>query len=210
MTQPEWSAELVEVVAGEVRRHRQHRGMSAQELSDACAELGYPIPRSVLANLENGRRNSVGIAELLVLGAALGVPPVALLFPVGRAETVPVLPDRAVPTWEALAWFTSEEIPETPYAPGRHVTTPDPAVPLYREHARLLFQWREAVALLGPLLAAQQGKPAKTEQVGLMAAAEVHRGLQRVRQQIRRAGLILPPLPGALSELDPDLDEDPE
>jgi ribosome-binding protein aMBF1 (putative translation factor) len=54
---PEWTDQVVATVAAEVRRRRKEKGMSAQELADACAEIGHPIPRNVIANMESGRRS---------------------------------------------------------------------------------------------------------------------------------------------------------
>lgn len=78
--------------------------MSAQQLSDECARLGHPIPRSVLANLENGYRESIDSTELDVLAAALRVPKVLLEYPIGHVETVEVLPGVEVPPWDAVQW----------------------------------------------------------------------------------------------------------
>lgn len=60
--------------------------MSAQALADACAAFNFPIGRGTIAKLENGGRESIGVHELVVIAAALGVPPVDLLFP-GALET---------------------------------------------------------------------------------------------------------------------------
>ena len=70
--------------------------MSVQKLADRTAELGMPIPRSVLANLESGRRDTVSVAEVLVLAAALDVAPVELICPVGFDKQMGMLPGRAV------------------------------------------------------------------------------------------------------------------
>ncbi|MFD0393285.1 helix-turn-helix domain-containing protein [Streptomyces nogalater] len=72
-TETPWSERLALSVAQEVRRHRQRLGVSAQQLSERCAELGMPIQRSVLANMESGRRSTVTVAEVLILAAALDV-----------------------------------------------------------------------------------------------------------------------------------------
>ena len=82
--------------------------MSTQRLDERTAELGMRIPRSVLANLESGRRNTVSAAEILVLAAALDVPPSLLLFPIGRLELMDALPDLPLPPWQAFEWFTAE------------------------------------------------------------------------------------------------------
>jgi hypothetical protein len=82
--------------------------MSAQQLADATAALGYPVPRSVVANLESGRRESIGIAELLVLARVLDVSPLTLVLPLGRASEVEVLPGASVRTWDAARWFAGQ------------------------------------------------------------------------------------------------------
>lgn len=60
----------------------------------------------MIANMESGRRTSVGLSELLVLARALDVPPLELAFPVGQSELVEVLPGQEVGTWAAAKWFT--------------------------------------------------------------------------------------------------------
>lgn len=105
---PEWSANLAHMIAGEVRRRREARKMSAQQLSDACAALGYPIHRSVLANFENGRRPTISVAELLVIARALDIAPVLLLFPVGYADEVEMLPGDFKPPLTAVSWVAGD------------------------------------------------------------------------------------------------------
>jgi transcriptional regulator with XRE-family HTH domain len=114
VTQPLWPAALIATIAGEVRRYRKDRDMSAQKLADRTAELGYEVPRSVIANLESGRRSDVSLAEVLVLGAALQVPPMLLAFPAGRVEQVEVIPGVSVPPWDALFWSTGVGFPGLP------------------------------------------------------------------------------------------------
>lgn len=104
-SEPEWSTELALSVAAEVRRHRQAQGLSAQQLADRCAELGMPIQRSVIANMESGRRTTVTVAEVLVLAAALQVPPALLLLSVGHSEKVEILPRQFVDPLDAADWF---------------------------------------------------------------------------------------------------------
>lgn len=82
--------------------------MTAQALADRCAELGLPLDRAVIAKLEKGLRQSLTVAELLVLAKALGVPPIQLVFAVGHDDVTEVLPGQAVDTWEAAKWFTGE------------------------------------------------------------------------------------------------------
>lgn len=65
-----------------------------QQLADRTAELGMPIPRSVLANLESGRRETVSAAEVVILAAALDIAPIELISPVGFDQQVEMLPGR--------------------------------------------------------------------------------------------------------------------
>jgi transcriptional regulator with XRE-family HTH domain len=108
MTQPpalDWSARLALTIAGEVRRHRQAQGLSAQQLAERCAAIGMPIQRSVLANLESGRRTTVNVAEVLVLARALNVPPGILLFPVGYQMQTELLPGGYAEPGTAVEWL---------------------------------------------------------------------------------------------------------
>lgn len=84
--------------------------MSAQQLSDECKRLGAPIPRTVLSNLENGRRGNVTVAELLVLARALKVPPGALVFPVGYVEKVQPLPEITAEPLDAVDWLAGRRL----------------------------------------------------------------------------------------------------
>jgi transcriptional regulator with XRE-family HTH domain len=105
MTQPEWSERLARSVARELRRFREARGMSAQQLADACASIGMPIQRSVIANFENGRRTSIGVAEVLVFAAALKIPPVLLISPAGSEPSFELLPGRHEEAYAAAMWI---------------------------------------------------------------------------------------------------------
>lgn len=92
---------------GERVAHFRHKaGLSAQELAERCAKLGLKsISRVVIAKLETGKREAVSTAELKVLAQALEVPAVVLLFPIGRAKTIEVLPGQDAEPWAAYEWF---------------------------------------------------------------------------------------------------------
>ncbi len=84
MDEEDWDKPLapVEAVASRLREVRKARGWSAQQVAARCAALGMPqLDRSTVANIENGRRQRIGVDELLVLAFALGVAPVHLLVP---------------------------------------------------------------------------------------------------------------------------------
>jgi hypothetical protein len=80
--------------------------MSARELADATAALGYPITRSQIANYESERKQGLDVAELLVIAAALDVAPLRLLFPDKPNRPVEELPNQPVPTSDAISRFT--------------------------------------------------------------------------------------------------------
>ena len=42
-TQTPWAARITRAIAGEIRQRRTARGMSAEDLAAACADLGMPI-----------------------------------------------------------------------------------------------------------------------------------------------------------------------
>jgi transcriptional regulator with XRE-family HTH domain len=106
----DWPARVARLVAREVRRYRERQRpkMSAQQLADRTAELGMPIPRSVLANLESGRRETVSAAEVIVLAAALNVAPIELICPAGFDQQIEMLPGRTIDPLSAMRWYTGE------------------------------------------------------------------------------------------------------
>ncbi|MEW1612436.1 MULTISPECIES: helix-turn-helix transcriptional regulator [unclassified Streptomyces] len=107
---PEWVDQVMATVAAEVRRRRKELGWSAQDLADRCAEIGHPIPRNVIANMESGRRSNLPLVDVMVLAEALRTPPICLLYPVGYVDVVQRLPFQdPTSTLDALRRFTGEE-----------------------------------------------------------------------------------------------------
>ncbi|GHB20374.1 transcriptional regulator [Streptomyces chryseus] len=106
----EWVDQVMATVAAEVRRRRRELGWSAQDLADKCEEMGHPIPRNVIANMESRRRSNLPLVDVMVLAQALNTPPICLIYPVGYVDVVQRLPlqDSTSPL-NALRWFTGEE-----------------------------------------------------------------------------------------------------
>jgi hypothetical protein len=103
-----WDVRLVREIGAAMKRARGSR--SARELSDDTAELGYRIAPTIIAKLDSGHRGAVlSVPELLVLAAALDIPPAMLLFgdgyPGGEVE---YLPDRSASNLQAAQWFSGE------------------------------------------------------------------------------------------------------
>jgi hypothetical protein len=103
----DWAEEQARRVASQVSRLREPN--STQWLSDqTAATAGYRVSRSVIADLENGRRRYVTTAELCALSWALKVPPIRLLYPDLPDGQVEVIPGKQVPSIEAAMWFSGE------------------------------------------------------------------------------------------------------
>jgi hypothetical protein len=201
-TRHEWGKRVAAVVGEQVARFRTRRQvdigddgprltdpMTLQQLSDRCKGFGYPIARSVLSKLEKGHRHSVSVDEVLVLAMALGVPPVLLLFPLGRADTVEVLPGREVDPWGACEWFIgNSEDPADPNAPPQ-MGTHSPLA-LWAEHR--LWDGQIPViyrSLPDPAMPQLPGEDEEQQRLGMAIAA-----LRRIREVMRETGLTPPPL----------------
>lgn len=139
MTQ--WNQELVAGIAGEIRRCRNAKKLSAAKLSDRTAAVGMKITRAVIADLENGRKKTLDISELIVLARALEVPPLQLIYPDlpdGEVEMWPGVENRSI---VAAQWFSGEiRLMEDDeghffYIPKSHQDVPDNRISRAREIA---------------------------------------------------------------------------
>jgi transcriptional regulator with XRE-family HTH domain len=153
MTLEQWPKDLTSRVAGQMRAARKAAGLTTAELAQGCLDRGLDVPETTIKNLETGRRNSVALHDFLVLADVLGVPPVSLLFPLGSAATVEVLPGREVSSWDALAWFTGENAPEQPAPEGSAQYVLD----IFRHHSDLA-----AAAMVSTGLAKERRRMAST------------------------------------------------
>lgn len=66
-------------VLRELTNLRRLHKISAQQLADRMTAAGYPINRSVIANLENGRREEISVGHLVIAAQVLGADPAAIL-----------------------------------------------------------------------------------------------------------------------------------
>ena len=80
---------------------------SAQQIANRTKELGYPISRATLSQLENGTRKAPTVPELLVIAAALDTSPAMLVFGEGLVDGDPVdtLPEQNESAISAFYWF---------------------------------------------------------------------------------------------------------
>lgn len=90
----------------EINRLRGSR--SAQWLADRTKDLGCEVSRSVISDLENGRRRYVTTAELVVIAAALDTSPVMLVYPGPYGdEMTEALPGVEASKFVAAEWFSA-------------------------------------------------------------------------------------------------------
>ncbi|MFF3264784.1 helix-turn-helix domain-containing protein [Streptomyces sp. NPDC002932] len=200
---PEWVDRVQANVAGEVRRRRKEMGWSAQELADRCEQLGHPIPRNVIANMESGRRAGLPLVDVLVLAAALETYPACLIFPVGYVEQTQELPfEHLVPTWDALRRFTGEQ-----EVPGHDAGL----VPDFEIHASLVSTALAALdeeeqarfaAKTATSRAQQEGAERKRSEYADRAVSAKY-NLRYLRRDLLDDGAIPPDLPPALHDVDP-------
>jgi len=104
----DWGERFTRTVVAGIKAYREQREWKVQELADRCTELGYPMRRTTLSNLESGLRKSITLHELLIIAVALGVPPVMLVFPGLPTEPVEYRPGVTTESWPAATWFTGE------------------------------------------------------------------------------------------------------
>ncbi|WP_370332228.1 helix-turn-helix domain-containing protein [Mycolicibacterium hippocampi] len=125
----EYELRLAEEFAWALRSRRRALGITASELARRTESLGYPITRGAITKMEtNARAGKIDVAELLVLSAALDIPPVLLLFPrfPEDGETV-VLPNVGAKGRDAAAWVSGfAELPtsDDPEQSGEGRTPP--------------------------------------------------------------------------------------
>lgn len=163
----DWQRRLTAVVAANVRRLRtDHKPpLSAQALSSRTAELGYPIHRTVIADLESGRRAGVTLADLFVLARALDAPPMALIAALDGSAEIPALPNEedAWPT-QVIEWIVGQR--PSPWMDRAEISANEASN--WDRNAELLLKLREvenALALsnraIENLMAAPPGSPVR-------------------------------------------------
>jgi len=101
----DWSDDLTARVARAVKSRRTALGLTAAELA-ARTDVGKPLTRAVISDLETGRKKSLEVSELLTLAAALDIPPILLLFPDYPDGTVEVVPGAERKGLDSAGWVS--------------------------------------------------------------------------------------------------------
>ncbi|MGW0711632.1 helix-turn-helix domain-containing protein [Streptomyces sp. NPDC002643] len=206
MTPDDWGSQLTTRVAEQIRRHRKAAGLTVAEAADACSARGLSVPKTTITNLETGRRSSVDLAEFIVLADVLGVPPIALLFPLDTAPTVDVLPGQPVPTWDALAWFTGETASPEAAPKG----SPRELLDVFRAHSDAVSAARASMALAKDRRRMANTTLNPNRRKELLEAATGYeqfafddaRALREFRNTMRERGLVPPQLPTELAYIE--------
>ncbi|WKK13876.1 hypothetical protein QYN14_10030 [Rhodococcus ruber] len=95
--------------------------MTVQQLADETERLGHPLNRVVITKLENKNRGDhLPVVDLIVLAAALRVPPIQLLYPGFPEGETEYLPGVTMPAVDAALTFSGERSLSGP--PGDDVT----------------------------------------------------------------------------------------
>ncbi|WP_329119321.1 helix-turn-helix domain-containing protein [Streptomyces sp. NBC_01465] len=208
---PEWTDHVMATVAAEVRRRRKELRMSAQDLAERCEELGHPIPRNVIANMESGRRSNLPLVDVMVLAKALRTNPICLIYPIGYIPEVQRLPyeDRIAP-WNAMTWFIAQD----------NGSLADRDMLRYQqEHIQAIAAARSAIAsesyaqyaVNRATDATQRAKALREQATSLEQIENAKQRLRVARSFIRRDRGLLPYLPPELTDIDPpETDDDTE
>lgn len=177
---------LSETAAQQINRLRKRAGLNREQLAARCRDLGAPdnLTAAAIANIETGRpgedgrrRRELTVEELAVFAAALGVPPVLLVAPVGLRDLAEVLPGHIVSSWDAAQWFTGEAPLPTRHDEGDVFVTRS-AFQAWETGAAPLDYHRQLDALFSAW------RRAETE-----GRAEIERQIGELRRAMRRAGV---------------------
>ncbi|GAB4087304.1 hypothetical protein GCM10028784_39340 [Myceligenerans cantabricum] len=121
-----WASDWTAGIGRRLRAARLAAGLSTQHVAEKTADLGYPMARASIGNLETRPREKIYLQDIAVLAAAIGVAPVEILYPL-EVTTAPtptptpvgviqrgvlkntsmhVLPGRTERATTAAGWFT--------------------------------------------------------------------------------------------------------
>jgi transcriptional regulator with XRE-family HTH domain len=111
-----------EVFGAQMGTVRGRRGLSLQDLADRLTRLGFPMDRTTLNKLENGRRG-LSLDEALAIAAALDVSPLHLFVPIMDSEQLEIAPKVTAGAVRARKWLRGEQpLPiQDAFAFGEHL-----------------------------------------------------------------------------------------
>jgi transcriptional regulator with XRE-family HTH domain len=190
---------MTAAVGAEVRRLREDRGWTGDELADRLRAVGLDFTQAAVVNLE-GRRQTVALHELVALAAVFEVPLLALVFPDPAAD-VELLPGRETDGVRALAWASGQWLPAAVQTGG----DVDASWRRYTGAAYGLTMLHDHEAFARDVLAVARLRGDDTDGLYRRRLA----ALRDLRAQMAHLGWPLPPLPDGLDEHEVDGSPDP-
>lgn len=145
---------ITKMIVDRVRDIRKRRGWSAQAFANELKRVGLDWDRSVVANLEAGRRNWISVEELLAIASVLDVAPVHLIVPTDDNDAAyPVTSEQTEPRDTVRNWIRGH-LPlsgtdirlfysEVPAAEWPLVRPPNQGT--YEDHVEMIDKQREAL-----------------------------------------------------------------
>lgn len=177
----DWEVATTRRIGEQVRKLRGKR--SAQQVSDRTKDLGYHVGRATISELETGRRKSIPVTDLVILAAALGVPPVSLIYPDIPDGPVEVLPGHSVSSSDAMQWFD-----------GDRTLTQDSGVEIDYAARELLDAVKERQRLLWNrfgMIVSPSPSDADGQQAYARIVEQIDRRLKTLESRIRELGGIV-------------------
>ncbi|SRR6266487_3522977 len=100
---------VTRVLADRIREVRRRRGLTAAQFAERMKAAGIGWDRGVVAKLETGRRQSIGVDEWLTAAYVLDVAPIHLLLPLDddvQVAVLPAAPGSTLPVGGLRAWVS--------------------------------------------------------------------------------------------------------
>lgn len=173
---------LAQQVGTNVRQLRKDRGLSLAEVSARMTTSGVTLSLNGLSKVELGNRE-LNFDELVALAAALGVPPLVVLFPLGKQREIALLSGVPVDAWAAAKWFTGEAA-----LPGSDENLDESPTTYFREQDRLIAECRrfyQDVVVARGQVGSSPGRP-DLELIHQRQSEWLADGLRTSEEQLRR------------------------
>ena len=98
-------------IGQKIALYRKRSKLSAEELA---AKVGRGLTRSILANLETGRKQDLTVSQLLGVAVVLGVRPIDLIFDLSEPnERISSRMARGL-SQRPLGWLLNGSLPDSP------------------------------------------------------------------------------------------------
>lgn len=188
-----------EVFARRLKRYRERRGWTQDDLAREIRGVGWTVDRAQVAKIETGTRN-ISLDEAVNIAWALGLPPALLYLPLGESHDVAIAPDVIVHPDLARKWIAGT-------GPATHSN----------QRARLLSDWHDDMSVWWVHDRLNEAQKAVRDAEGGIRGAEYVEDPERVKEarvdhvralkeladvleEMRSAGLTPPEIHAAMVE----------